>query len=292
MSSAELFKEMEGFGTKPVDPEAQSAIERFLAERELIKCAPKRARLTPAQCAARQERDDRCAASGCPRNGKSLEEHKADGEYTCIGQGCRRRTLNPNTRCGKCKEKVEAPVFVDEDEKAPQIESKNEKKPEMGGTEMAKQNKRATCEKCKRPDMVIIGRGLCGKCYYAEKRKGTLDANWPRLRPSGKDFDKSPPPEEPALETPPPEEPDEGHPALPPALLEPTAEVLEYQPVDFGTIESADAITLRFTDTPRDRELLAHLAADARENRRSVEGQALTILEEYFTSNHPEEETP
>ena len=35
-----------------------------------------------------------------------------------------------------------------------------------------------TCIQCER-EMNIIGRGLCGGCYYKEKSKGTLDANYP-----------------------------------------------------------------------------------------------------------------
>lgn len=40
-------------------------------------------------------------------------------------------------------------------------------------------SKRGTCAKCKRPDMSIVARGLCGKCYAEEKEKGfpPLDAD-------------------------------------------------------------------------------------------------------------------
>lgn len=37
-----------------------------------------------------------------------------------------------------------------------------------------------TCKSCGR-EMRIIGRGLCGNCYNAEKEAGTLDKNYPRI---------------------------------------------------------------------------------------------------------------
>lgn len=62
--------------------------------------------------------------------------------------------------------------------KRPKKETPREGKEEA----VAKNRKVQACAKCGR-EMLIIARDLCGKCYYAEKGAGTLDANFPSSHP-------------------------------------------------------------------------------------------------------------
>jgi len=52
-----------------------------------------------------------------------------------------------------------------------------------GGGYMAKKPVRV-CLKCS-DERPIIGRGLCGKCYFQEKSAGTIDENYPPTRKRG-----------------------------------------------------------------------------------------------------------
>lgn len=44
-------------------------------------------------------------------------------------------------------------------------------------------SKRGTCVKCKRPDLMIVGQGLCGKCYTDRKKESKSAIVQPEMSP-------------------------------------------------------------------------------------------------------------
>lgn len=137
-------------------------------------------------------------------------------EGVVLVAGCRRScNLIPETHlCVPChadhlKRKLlgdVGPEETGEGEPQPPGEDPGKKKEdaEMVKNEKKRKNKVAVCLKCGE-EITIIGRGLCGKCYWQEHRAGTLDANYPKKKSWGrkkKAASASPPPA-------PPEEPAE-----------------------------------------------------------------------------------
>jgi len=115
------------------------------------------------------------------------------------------------------------------------------------------------CADCKREDVRIVGRGLCGKCYYRHQKAGTLD-RFPRLGDAPPGRKRKPAAEKPAA---------------------PEASVPRREPAA-GPAPSS-GVTLVFADE-RDRQLLQALERLARRERRSVEAQCMVLLERAMTA--------
>ncbi len=111
--------------------------------------------------------------------------------------------------------------------------------------DVASKKQTGVCRECKR-EKPYVARGLCGKCYSANKKAGTLDAKYPA---KGLQVD----PEQEAFTS----------------VPEKAAAVT--------TISANTAVSLEFSH--RDKDLLSYLEDWAKEQRRSVEDQILYILE-------------
>jgi len=128
---------------------------------------------------------------------------------------------------------------------------KKRKESESTGEETSMAKKR-TCADCGR-EMKIIGRGLCGRCYYQHKKAGSLD----RFKPRG---------------------------PVPPRKTGGQkgsgARTRDKSPAAAGQkqVVQGRPIALPFEDE-RDKELLQRIMDLARVERRSVEAQCLVLIE-------------
>jgi len=130
-----------------------------------------------------------------------------------------------------------------------------------------------TCLECKRPDMAIVGRGLCGKCYHKFKKAGTLDENYP---PVGGHKQKT----NSTVDTPTKTKPaPAAKPVKQPKQSRDFADMFRPNPIEEG---ESTVVPLHFT--ARDHDLLSFLETWATDERRTLDQQILAVLDNAKTA--------
>lgn len=191
----------------------------------------------------------------CPKcGGRTISEDV----HTYLGQQLERKCIS----CGKRFLDQSAPSDQSEENTAAAAAQKEEEP--MAG-------KKATCVDCKRPDMAIVAKGRCGKCYSTARQTGAITVI-PKPRAKVEDSKHLSPPPAPPV------------PAQEPAAksdILPAQEILapEAAAAPPAADDTMDMLTF---NTPRDLQLLQQLEAAADSNRRTLANEILWRLEASF----------
>lgn len=271
-----------------------SDIEQFMTA-NLFLCGRLAARITVRQCQMNKARDlYMCGSCPSPQTAQAAvlpqpKRHKGDNPASPW-----RKQLYDRAELAKHEAQQS-----DQSDGKPAAPAVLQEVKSMAG-------RRATCVECKRPDMAIVSKGRCGRCFTRAVKAGTIQVKHRKpaaaTEPAGPQLDPEHPLAGPAVPPPAADVPPEEHEAEQPsaklemayedeneeaalagaaitaAVPEPAAPVPEVQPVN----DADDNLGLLTFDNERDLKLLGMLETSASFNRRTLASEILYRLERSY----------